>query len=90
MVYPPPGPAKRGRADVPSETFFELFSAGRALRDTHIVYYYDSARLTATGVLIIPIVGGGYHATETAVERLWVLIDDRTGIVEDHVFRGAE
>ncbi len=90
MVYPPPGSAKRGRADVPSETFFELFSAGRALRDTDIVYYYDSSRLEATGVLIIPLVGGGFHNSEMVVQRLWLLIDDATGTVEDYVFRGAD
>src|SRR5512143_1610047 len=38
-VYPPPGAARRERAEVPSEAFFELFSAGRAVRDTEIIYY---------------------------------------------------
>lgn len=90
MVHPPAGPVKRGRADVPSETFFELFSTGRSLRGTEIVYYYDSSRLKATGVLIVPLVGGGFHNSETVVERLWLLIDDGTGIVEDYVFRGGD
>lgn len=90
MVYPPPGPEKRGRADVQSDAFFELFSTGRALRDTEIVYYYDSSRLKGTGILIVPLIGGGSHSMEVVVERLWLLIDERTGIVEDHVFRRAE
>ena len=90
MVYPPPGSAKRERVEVPSEAFFELFSTGRALRDTEVVYYYDSSRLKATGVLVIPVIGGGYHTSETVVERLWLLIDDRTGIVEDYVYRGRD
>lgn len=90
MAFPPPGPAKRGRTDVPSATFFELFSPGRTLRDSEIVYYYDSSRLKATGFLVIPLIGVGYHTTETVVERLWLLVDDSKGIVEDYVFRGAE
>ncbi len=90
MVHPPAGPAKRGRVEVPSDAFFELFSTGRALRDTEIVYYYDSSRLKATGFLLIPLVGGGFHNSETVVQRLWLLIDDGTGIVEDYVFRGGD
>lgn len=87
MVYPPPGSAKRGRADVQSDAFLELFATGRALRDSEVVYYYDSSRLEATGVLIVPLVGGGYHSAEMVVERLWLLIDGETGVVEDYVFR---
>ncbi len=90
MAYPPPGPAKRGRADVQSDAFFELFSTGRALRDAEIVYYYDSSRVKATGVLIIPVVGGGQYSHEVVVDRLWLLIDEGTGLVEDYVFRGAD
>ena len=90
MVYPPPGSARRGRSDVQSDAFLELFSTGRPLRDSDIVYYYDSARLKATGVLIIPLIGGGYHSREMVVERLWLLIDGNTGAVEDYVFRGAD
>ena len=88
---PPVAVARRGNPMVnPAETSFELFSTGRSLRDTEIVYYYDSSRLKATGVLIVPLVGGGYHKSETVVERLWLLIDDGTGIVEDYVFRGGD
>jgi hypothetical protein len=90
MIFPPPGSARRGRSEVQSEAFLELFSAGRVLRDREIVYYYDSSRRKATGVLIIPLIGGGYHSMEMVVERLWLLIDDDTGTVEDYVFRGAD
>lgn len=90
MVYPPPGSAGQGRADVQSDTFFELFSIGRTLRGTEIVYYYDSSRRLATGVLIIPIIGGGYHSAEIAVDRLWLLVDEESGLVEDYVFRRAD
>ncbi len=90
MVYPPAGSAKRGRAEVPSEVFLELFSVGRSLRDADIVYYYDASRLEATGVLVAPLIGGGYHSREVVVERLWLLIDENTGLVEDCVYRGVD
>ncbi len=89
MVFPR-GPALHGRADVPSAVFLELFSPARALQDTDIVYYYDASRRNGTGVLVVPLIGGGYFSTETVVERLWVLIDEGTGTVEDYVFRGGD
>lgn len=90
MAYPSPGSGKRGHVDIPSDAWLELCSTGRTLRDIEIVYYYDASRLKATGVLVIPLVGGGYHSMEMVVERLWLLVDDRAGVVEDYVFRGAE
>lgn len=90
VVFPPPGLGGRGRAEVPSEVFLELFSSGRAIRDSDVVYYYDASCLKSTGVLIVPLIGGGYHSTEMAVERLWVLVDGRTGVVEDYVYRGTD
>ncbi len=89
-VYPPAGAAERGHVGVSSDALLELFSTGRALRDTEIVYYYAASRLDATGVLIVPIVGWGYHSMEMAEEQLWLLIDDRAGVVEDYVFRGVK
>ena len=90
MVFPPPGPAKRGRQDVGSETFLELFSTARALREAEIVYYYDASRVEANGFVFVPLIGGGYYLNRILVERLWLLIDENTGVVEDYVFRGAE
>lgn len=89
MVLPPPG-TKRGRIDMPSEIFFELFSENRPLRNSEIVYYYESTRTTALGGLVIPIIGAGYDSTRFAVKRLWILLDETTGVVGDYVFRGEQ
>lgn len=88
MVYPPPGPAKRGRLDIQSEAFLELFSEGRALKDSEIVYYYESSRTKRFGFLFFPvIIGAGHNSTRVVQERLWVLLDGTTGIVRDYVYR---
>ncbi|MGE5284962.1 MAG: hypothetical protein ACM3OG_08335 [Actinomycetota bacterium] len=87
MVYPPPGRTKQGRVEVPSDAFFELFSTGHAPMDSEIVYFYDASRFEATGILVIPI---GSYSTRVAVERLWLFIDERKGIVQEYVLRGAD
>ncbi len=89
MVLPAPGPAKRGRTEVPSDAFLELFAASRPLKDAELVYYYDASALKGSGFLFIPIIGGGFYSREAVAERLWILIDRDRGIVEDYVFRGA-
>lgn len=90
MVFPPPGAGKRQSAPVESRLFFELFSAEQPLRAGHIVYYYDSARLKAGGFLLVPVIGGGFHSERVLVDRLWLLVDDTTGIVQNYIFRRAE
>jgi hypothetical protein len=90
MVYPPPGPVRQGWREVRSDTFFELFSPERRWRGTEIVYYYDASRVEANGFVLIPLIGGGYYQKTILVERLWLLIDESTGIVEDYAFRGPE
>ena len=67
-----------------------IFSTARALRDTEIVYYYDASRIEANGFVFVPLVGGGYYLKRILVERLWLLVDENTGVVEDYAFRGAE
>lgn len=90
MAFPPPGDSKREGGAVESRVFFELFSPERTLEADHIVYYYDSVRLKAGGFLFIPIIGVGFHSKRVMVDRLWLLVDDTTGILEDYVFRRAE
>ena len=90
MVLAPPGPAPRGEQRVPSDTFLELFFARGALRPTEIVYYYDASRIEANGFVFVPLIGGGYYVKQVLSERLWLLLDESTGVVEDYVVRGPE
>ncbi len=74
-----------------SEPFLELFSMDRALRDTEAVYYYRATERNETGFLmILLLVNFGSNVNEVQTEHLWLLIDERSGIVEDVVYRDRD
>ena len=82
-------PAKQGAVSIKvnSDTLFELFSADNEITPDHIVYYYDNNKRYGTGVLFVVV---GSHELRTESSRLWVLINDHTGIVDDYRFRKTE
>lgn len=67
-----------------SDTWFELFSADRELTDYHRVYYY--ATLSRSHVLMFFWIFN-YRGSSTETDRLWFLVDERTGTVEDYAFK---
>ncbi len=67
-----------------SDTFFELFSSGHGLGEYHRIYYYDYVVSSKTGYIFI-VAFNESGMTET--DRLWVLVNEKTGIVEDYVFK---
>ena len=84
---PPVAIARKGEEDkiisvenVRADTFLELFSAKRTLTEHDIVYYYRSVKSSKSGVLVVFAAG---ENTRSSTAKLWVLIDDRNGIVED-------
>jgi hypothetical protein len=95
LFGPPVAVARKGSAQmVPSayqgiqvDTFFELFSPKHTLTERHIVYYYPAREVKGTSVLV-PFAGAANN--QVATDRLWILIDDGTGIVADYVFRKAQ
>ena len=86
-VFPPPGLSKAGRIEVQSDAFFELFSARRTIDDNDVIYYYEAARLRQFLLVVMPIIGGGFDSHWVESDRLWVLVNGSTGIVEDHAVR---
>lgn len=58
---------------IDSDILFELFSIGRQFTEYHRVYYYSDSILRK-GVL-------------EPESRLWILINEKTSIVEDYIFR---
>ncbi len=91
IIFPLPTINKSSNREMQSDAFFELFSLGRELRDEEVVYYYDASRTSSLGGIVILIflnIGGDTNRIE--VDRLWLLVNERTGFVEDYVYRAAD
>ncbi len=81
LKVPPPGPFKRGSREVPAEQFFKLFAESHALTGDHIVYYYQDSSLHWADIVIV---SGAFPTTPSMrVTKLWVLINEKTGLVDD-------
>ncbi len=90
VIFPPPSMSKSGYREMQSDVFFELFSDHR-LREEEVVYYYDASRQSSLGVFVIMIfINIGGSTERVKAERLWLLVDERTGTIEDYVYRVAD
>jgi hypothetical protein len=78
------GSLRRGHYKINSDTFFELFSADHELSEYHRVYYYRYAAAKKTGYFAVFAV---YEIGKIMIDNLWVLVNEKTGVVEDYVFR---
>jgi hypothetical protein len=65
------------------EAFFELFAEHHALSSDHRVYYYYHATSTET---LVELVVYSSNTAYIEVDELWVLVNERTQIVEDYVY----
>lgn len=91
---PPLAIAKKGEEDkiIPLEnvrvaTFLELFATKHILTETDIIYYYRNVDIeTKTGAVLLVI----SESKRSAATKLWILIDTRSGIVEDYVISEAK
>lgn len=70
--------------EIDSDTFFELFSSKHELTEYHRIYYYYRA-VSKKGFLILLLYL--YDSGKTVIDKLWILVNEETGIVEDYVFR---
>ncbi len=86
MKIPSLGPKKTEYQDVQADSFLELFSSKYALTERHIVYYYPATDIKSSETLFV-FLDTIDHKVVT--DRLWILIDDGTGIVVDYVYRKA-
>ena len=64
-----------------SESLFELFSSGREFNEYHRVYYFYNAKSKKKHTYFLV---GGYESTDTKFDKLWLLVNEQTGIVEDY------
>ena len=77
---------KAGSQAVQADTFFDLFSAKHALTEHHIIYYYSATEIKAMSTMVVAVATSD---SSTLTDRLWVLIDNRTGTVVDFIYRKA-
>ncbi len=66
-----------------TDTFFEMFSPERD-PEYHRIYYYDYIVSSMTGHCFL---FAFYDTGGTRTDRLWVLVNEKTGTVEDYVFK---
>jgi len=86
-VKVPSNDPEKDMEEVDSELLFELFSAKHAIGDHHIVYFYYSSNMHMA--VVMPILPIASASGSMDIDRLWILIDQNTGIVEDYLFRSS-
>ena len=69
---------------VESDTFFELFSPEIEVTKYHRVYYFY---FSESRELMYFLMVAMYDQIDTKFDKLWLLVDERTGIVDDYFFR---
>ena len=67
-----------------SESWFELFSSGREFNEYHRVYYFYYARSKYKYDFMV------YKTVETDFDKLWLLVNEQTGTVEDYKIKIKE
>jgi len=87
MKIPSPDVQKTSSYELDSDTFLELFSGKHEITENHIVYYYTYSETKGTGAFIL---FAGTDSSRLIVDKLWILINRETGIVEDYMFREQE
>ncbi len=69
---------------VESGTFFDLFTSEAGFSEYHRVYYFY---FSESRELMYFLLVATYDEIETKFDKLWLLVDERTGIVEDYHFK---
>jgi hypothetical protein len=69
---------------VESNTFFDLFASEDEFTEYHRVYYFHFAE---SRELMYFLILATYDEIETKFDKLWLLVDERTGVVEDYFFK---
>jgi len=82
----PEGEMKQGGTETSAEVYFEIFRDRVKLKDSHIIYYYQSVVGSAGSMVFV---AAGSTELRSYASKLWILMDDDTGTVIDHVFRPA-
>ncbi len=88
LIIPSLSAGKEGALELQPGIFYELFAAKRKIRSEDAVYYYDASRLDESGWLFVLILmNGASQSDRIHAERLWLLVDEKAGMVEAYVYR---
>jgi len=88
IIKAPSNAPEKGMEEVDSELLFELFSEKHEIGDHHIIYFYHSSVTQIGNIIIVPLVYVGSGSVN--IDRLWILINQKTHRVEDYVFRSSQ
>ena len=77
-------PLSRGAYRVDTAAYYELFSRRRTLGEAHQIIYYE--HLTSHNFFWLLLILY-YSQGEATADRLWVLVNEETGLVEDYAFK---
>jgi len=69
---------------VESDTFFDLFSPEAEYTEYHRVYYFY---FSESKELMVYLLLASYDEIDTKFDKLWLLVNERTGIVEKYFFK---
>lgn len=87
---------KEKMREIDSKVFFKYFLEKHSISEHHVVYYYFNEGEKINGVSIpipigIPLISLPATSGNLQFSELWILVDHKTGQVEDYVFlEGAE
>lgn len=65
---------------ITNEILFELFSKKHQLANHHSVYFYSTSRTSNLEIILASV-------TSPDMNKLWVLVNQESGLVEDYVYR---
>ncbi|MCK5335952.1 MAG: hypothetical protein KAQ67_07310 [Gammaproteobacteria bacterium] len=67
-----------------SDSFFELFSQKHKLGPEHRVYHYYYSISTSMATIIVLYIK---ENSRVEIDKLWVLVNERTGLVQDYFYK---
>jgi len=93
VLIPSLDPSHEKTREIDSKIFFKYFLQGHTLSEHHVVYYYSEEWEKINGFFIPlgnTLLSLPFTSTDIQFSELWVLVNRKTGRVEDYVFLEAE
>lgn len=83
LMIPLPGSGEKVQHEVRAESVFAYFAPKREITKDHIIYYYQGTYFNWAEIFLLE---ASFPTSPVMHEkRLWILINEKTGKVEDHL-----